>query len=691
MSLRRSLLALCVCFMPFFAAPARAAGGWLDLFLKESEALGAKSAEKKVRLYGASKALVIGIDAYTEQGWPKLSKAVEDAKAVKAALEKQGFAVTLLTDLASAGLDRAFKEFFVRDGADPEARLFVWFAGHGHTVDGEGYLVPSDAPSPKFDQDFRLKALSLRRFGEYMRDAKAKHVLAVFDSCFGGAVFQTARAAPPPAITYATALPVRQFVSSGEAEQEVSDDGEFRRLFVDALEGKEAAADPNRDSFITGAEMGQFLFDKVTNYTNKRQTPRWGKLNERGFDRGDFVFEKGTLAPPPEAPVAAAPASGAAAGEAAQGWALVKDSDDVAALEAFRKQYCAANAFYCHLAARRIGDVEHSVAEQVKELKDARAKAASGAEKRQQLAMLAEQEKARAEAERKAKEEAERKAKEAAEAFAPGKAFRDCVEKNAGGTFVCPAMVVVPAGAFTMGSNEGESNEKPPHKVTIAKPFAVGKYEVTFAEWAACVSGGGCSSNKAPGDEGWGRDTRPVIEVSWNDAKEYAAWLTKKTGATYRLLTEAEWEYAARGGPAAKEGGRLRYWWGDTASHDYANYGKDECCGGLKQGKDQWEHTAPVGQFPANPFGLHDLHGNVWEWVEDCYHASYAGNPPSDDSAWTTGACEKTSDGKDVSRVLRGGSWDDYPWVLRSAYRYWIRPDLRDIYLGVRLARTLTP
>ncbi len=250
-------------------------------------------------------------------------------------------------------------------------------------------------------------------------------------------------------------------------------------------------------------------------------------------------------------------------------------------------------------------------------------------------------------------------------------------------------MVVVPAREFLMGSEDGGSAEKPIRKVTIAKPFAVGKFEVTFAEWDACVAAGGCKQKAE--DQGWGRDCRPVINVSWDDiTKEYLPWISKKTGKTYRLLSEAEWEYAARGGPEAKEGGRLRYWWGNDASHEQANYGKDECCGGLKQGKDEWEYTAPVGQFPANPFGLHDMHGNVWEWVEDCYHDSYKG-APSDGATWTTGACEKSIDGKDVRRVLRGGAWGVNPQYLRSASRYWYLPDNWFSYVGFRLVRTLTP
>ena len=248
----------------------------------------------------------------------------------------------------------------------------------------------------------------------------------------------------------------------------------------------------------------------------------------------------------------------------------------------------------------------------------------------------------------------------------PGAVLRDCNE--------CPEMVVVPAGRFRMGdlSGGGYSDERPVHDVTIAAPFAVGKYEVTFAEWDACVAGGGCTHQ--PNDQGWGRGTRPVINVSWDDAQEYVRWLSRETGKTYRLLSEAEWEYVARAGTTTE------YWWGDQASHEYANYGKDDCCGGKVAGKDRWEYTAPVGSFEPNAFGLYDTAGNVWEWVEDCQNYIYSG-APANGSAWTSGNCHK--------RILRGGSWYDYPRNLRSAdrIRYYTRN--RDDYSGFRVARTL--
>lgn len=241
--------------------------------------------------------------------------------------------------------------------------------------------------------------------------------------------------------------------------------------------------------------------------------------------------------------------------------------------------------------------------------------------------------------------------------------FRDCAE--------CPEMVVVPAGSFTMGSPLGEkdrdSDEGPQRNVTIGSSLAVGRYEVTFAEWDACVAGGGCAHQ--PSDRGWGRGTRPVIDVNWNDAQAYVAWLSRRTGQRYRLLSEAEWEYAARAGTAS------RHWWGDDIGRNNANcYG----CGSPWDGK----QTAPVGSFKANPFGLHDMHGNVLEWVEDCSANTHNG-APSDGSARTGGNCE--------FRVLRSGSWNYAPRNLRSARRRIMPTVTRFDYVGFRVARIFAP
>ena len=238
-------------------------------------------------------------------------------------------------------------------------------------------------------------------------------------------------------------------------------------------------------------------------------------------------------------------------------------------------------------------------------------------------------------------------------------AFRDCPE--------CPEMAPVAAGSFMMGSIES-INEKNRLRMTIARPFAVGKYEVTFAEWDACVAAGGCGGHR-PGDEGWGRGRRPVINVSWLDAKAYVSWLSRKTGKRYRLLSEAEWEYAARAGTTT------RYSWGDDIGHNRAN------CDGCGS---RWDNrqSAPVGSFPANLRGLHDVHGNVWEWVADCWNENYRG-APTDASAWMSGECSR--------RVVRGGSWNSNPGDLNSSVRSRDRSGLRYYAIGFRVVRAFGP
>ena len=213
-----------------------------------------------------------------------------------------------------------------------------------------------------------------------------------------------------------------------------------------------------------------------------------------------------------------------------------------------------------------------------------------------------------------------------------GERFRDCPD--------CPDMVVIPAGRFRMGclSNDDAcfSIEKPVHEVRIPGAFALSTHEVTFAQWDACVAGGGCGGHR-PGDRGWGRGDRPVINVSWEDAQSYVTWLSRETGESYRLPSEAEWEYTARAETATK------YSWGNEIGVNRAN-----CDGCGSRWDDQ--QTGPVGSFVPNGFGLYDMHGNVWEWVEDCWNGSYAG-APSDGGAWESGNC--------AGRVLRGGSWYD--------------------------------
>ena len=239
----------------------------------------------------------------------------------------------------------------------------------------------------------------------------------------------------------------------------------------------------------------------------------------------------------------------------------------------------------------------------------------------------------------------------AEQALKPKDTFRECVEN-------CPEMVVVPAGKFIMGSPTNEKDrrdpEDPQHEVSFVKPFAVSKFEVTFDDWDACTAYGDCPRVS---DRGWGRGRRPVINVSWNDAQGYVSWLSKMTGRTYRLLSEAEWEYAARAGT------QTAYPWGDEIGEGNANC---DGCGSQWDGKE----TAPAGSFAANAFGLHDM-----------VHENYKG-APADGSAWTADAdCN--------ARNACGGSWGNSPAEARSAGRGRGDSGIRTNILGFRVARTL--
>ena len=292
---------------------------------------------------------------------------------------------------------------------------------------------------------------------------------------------------------------------------------------------------------------------------------------------------------------------------------------------------------------------------------------------------------ARKEAERLAREAikaAARRAAEAAEAAAAELEARKPRMLKA----LEEEMVVIPAGKYRMGSPKKEKerydDEGPRHRVTISKFFAVSKHEVTRGQYAvfAGLTGhspsGGCSWI----DPGFvqGEDD-PVVCVSWGDAQAFVRWLSSETGHDYRLLTESEWEYAARAGTKGP------FHFGSTISTistDQANYNGNHTYGNGRKGVYR-QRTVPVGSFPSNKFGLHDMHGNVYEWVEDCWHGDYKG-APTDGSAWTSG-------GSCGYRVLRGGSWNSEPRSLRAANRSRNGTGLRGSNIGFRVARTLTP
>lgn len=296
----------------------------------------------------------------------------------------------------------------------------------------------------------------------------------------------------------------------------------------------------------------------------------------------------------------------------------------------------------------------------------------------------------------------------------PGQTFRDCPD--------CPEMVVIPPGKFTIGSPLNEPGRfivEGPEKTISIKKFAVGKFDVTRGQWAAFVTATnraitrGCAWSgfkdttrkewESNPDASWNNlgfpqdDNHPVVCITWNDAQDYVNWLSKKTGSNYRLLTEAEWEYAARAGTTTP------YPWGSVASHEYANYGIDSGSpSGMALGRDQWIYTSPVGSFPPNAFGLYDMHGNVLQFVEDCFADSYS-DLPTDGSAYKkevqlkmTGRFSFMNETSSCShRMCRGGDWGNPPRLIRSAFRNWAPgpgatlQNYRSGGVGFRVAKTL--
>ena len=248
---------------------------------------------------------------------------------------------------------------------------------------------------------------------------------------------------------------------------------------------------------------------------------------------------------------------------------------------------------------------------------------------------------------------------------AAGDIFKDCL--------ACPDMAVIAAGAFAMGPILGDrarANEGPAREITLAKPFAIATREVTFAEWDACVADGGCAAYK-PSDHGWGRGEQPVVSVSFDDAIRYTTWLSEKTGRAYRLPSEAEWEYAARAGASTA------FSFGDDLSAENANYDGRYAYAGKKG---RWlGRPKPAASYPANAYGLHDMHGNVWEWTADCWRKSLVGLPA--DGRPRSGDCG--------TRVLKGGAFNTGGWRLRSAHRIGKPAKTREMEIGFRVVRAL--
>ena len=539
-----------------------------------------------------------------------------------------------------------------------------------------GYLVGRDAPNPNVDRvGFRDHALSMQVIETYARNIESKHALFVFDACFAGSVFDATRAIPE-VIAEKTGRPVRQFITSGTADQQVPDTSIFRRQFVVALKGE---GDLDKDGYVTGAELGQFLETSVTNYSRRSQTPQYGKLRDPLLDKGDFVF----VVPGTEGPEVSETTD-----QDTVFWQSVVGSANPAMYGAYLARF--PKGTYVEIAKIKIEELKQPQTAALTPSATPSGPLASDIREAQRLlsdlgyepgpadgvtgtrtqiavklfqskqglsidgvisdALLAALKASRAQTASIRPAPVPMPQTQATPAvgtyFRPGKTFRDCSD--------CPEMVVIPPGSFRMGdlNGGGDGNERPIHEVRIGYSFAVGKYEVTQAEWRAVMGG---DVRYFSGDE------FPATYVSWSEAKKFVRKLSTRTGQKYRLLSESEWEYVARAGA------ETAYPWGASFDHSQVNISS---------------RLVPVGRHTPNAFGLHDTVSSVSEWVEDCWHGNYDG-APFDGSAWLVGRCER--------RVLRGGSMGADPWWVRSSVRTSDGVSSQNHIFGFRVARAIKP
>lgn len=610
---------------------------------------------------------MIGNDSYASV--ETLRNARADADTMAAALRKAGYAVTLEKDRTLRQMKDTVRAFRAGIGGGDE--VVFYFSGHGVQIGGMNQLLPIDVRAQTEDQ-VRDDSIAL---GDLLADIarqKPGLTLAIIDACRDNPFPKTGRAIGGRGLTgVAGATGQMVIYSAGEGQQALdrlgdSDpvkNGVFTRVFIREME--------KRGVSIT--EVVRVVREEVyrlAQSANHEQVPAiYDQVLGRFFFYAPISNIGGNSAP------AQAPATASATDPAALDlafWNSIKDSKDPQEFAAYLEQYPAGQfASLARVKQKQLQPQPQALAAAPAPVQPALVVAPAPAP--------------------------------APAAKAPGTVFRDCAD--------CSEMVVVPAGKFAMGSPPSEEGrydaEGPVHQVSIDKPFALGRYAVTFGEFRTFVRATGykTEAERNAGNQGchawddsdrtfdwrpglsWDnpgfdqKDRQPAVCVSWNDAQAYLKWFAQRAGTSYRLPSEAQWEYAARAGTTA-----ARLWGNDpNQACRYANVADQSEFGTYKwtfrhECNDGYFFTAPVGSYFPNAFGLYDMLGNVWQWTEDCWNASYAGAPP-DGSAWTGGDCAR--------RVARGGSWFNEPRFVRSAYRFWIEASDRGYFVGFRLARAL--
>ena len=562
-------------------------------------------------------ALVVGNSTYEHIG--RLPNPANDAADLSAALRRLGFDVTVAQDAGRTALTEALRAFTRRSaGADV---ALVFYAGHGMEMDGVNYLLPVDARLER-DTDVRYETVTLDDV--LAATAGAGLRLVILDACRNN----------PLARSMTRTVRTRNVSNGAFGDLDDALLGDETLVAYSAEAGTVADDGAGRNSPYAAAllahleeerlEVGMLfrrVRERVLNATDGRQRPHeyHSLLREHYLGVAPVGGGLASAGGAGGPVVAASGSSPVLAQQETVFWESVRESANPAELEAYLARW--PNGVYAPLARTRVAALRPEAVVDpptVLPIADAR---------RQDLEV-----------------------------------FRDCPD--------CPEMVVIPAGEFLMGSPRSEdhrdNDESPQHRVTIAQRFAVGVYEVTGGEWNACVSAGACTGQNRLNER------FPVQYVSFHDAQAYVSWLSEETGRHYRLLSEAEWEYVARAGTTT-----ARYW-GTRPMEEHANWRDGVFSYG---GTDGHAGSAPVGSWPPNDFGLHEVLGNISEWVEDCWHGSYVG-APTDGSAWTRG-------GQCGDRVLRGGGWLNPDHDLRAADRRREDADDRHMSIGFRVARVL--
>ena len=636
-------------------------------------------------LYKDSYALVIGNGTYpVKNGWNPLPGAIKDVKEVAEVLEKQGFNVILKIDVTKVEFNQAFSEFIYESGKDPDNRLLFYYAGHGYTTKaatGEdlGYLVMLDTPSPENTVEFDLYSVDMVKFVSDSKKIHAKHVLFMFDSCFSGTVLNLRNRVTPSHITDRIKNPVRQFITAGRADEPVPDRSEFKKAFLNILEGR--VEEPTPDGYLTGVELGDYLYRTVPKFS-KGQHPQHGKIHDQQLNTGDFVFvlsqnghdisedngiELNTIA---TLNIASTP----------EGAKVYVDGNliGITPLRSYQ--------FDTGIRLEKQVNVGLELSGYKSRVKRITLKGG------QQVPWDAHLEKIEREP-IQPKQSVPETTLEKEPSISEEKLL---ISRNTLQTIVGndgAEMVLIPAGDFDMG-HDGNVTTKPVHTVYV-DAFYIDKYEVTVGQYNQFVRATGHPSLSVDISKYSPTDQHPVVSVTWHDAMAYAKWAGK------RLPTEAEWEKAARGGLIGK-------WqvWGDTALDgtqcNFADKSLREVWSREQSDEDNWAdkniddgyvYTAPVGSYPPNGYGLYDMAGNVWEWCFDAYDKNfYARSPRRNPIAQIT---VKDGENNIVAinklRVSRGGSWNDGPLSIWIANRREVAPHAQWGNTGFRCVKSVTP